>query len=84
LSGKCDGQTGLLREVLKFFFHFCESGVGMGGIKVGDEKAAGVGCDGLVQAKFRSSMAPTDPFFMLGGGVLAIADQEIGFSGKFV
>ena len=29
-------------------------------------------------------MAPTDPFFMLGGGVLAIADQEIGFSGKFV
>jgi hypothetical protein len=29
-------------------------------------------------------VAPTDPFFMLGGGVLAIADQEIGFSGKFV
>ena len=56
----------------------------MGGVKVGDEKAAGVGCDGLVQAKFRSSMAPTDPFFMLSGGVLAITDQEIGFSGKFV
>ena len=56
----------------------------MGGIKVGDDKAAGVGCDGLVQAKFRSSMTPTDPFFMLNSGVLAITDQEIGFLCEFV
>ena len=56
----------------------------MGGIKVCDEKAAGVSLDGLVQAKFRSAMAPTDPFFMLSGGVLAITDQEIGFLCKFV
>jgi len=84
LSGKCDGETGLLGEALKFFLHFCESGVGVGGIKVCDEKEAGVSLDGLVQAKFRSAMAPTDPFFMLSGGVLAITDQEIGFLCKFV
>jgi len=48
LSGKCDWETGLLSEVLKIFFHFCEGGVGVGGVKVGDKKAAGPGGDGFM------------------------------------
>jgi hypothetical protein len=48
LPGKSDWQTGLLSEVLKIFFHFCEGGVGAGGVKVGDKKAAGAGGDGFM------------------------------------
>lgn len=54
----------------------------MGGVEVGDEETAGSGGDGFAQAKFGSSMAPTDSFLMLISRILTITNQKICLLGK--
>ncbi len=49
---------------------------------MGDEETAGSGGDGFAQAKFGSSMAPTDSFLMLISRILTITNQKICLLGK--
>ena len=69
--------------LLKPFFELGESGIGVGGVVVSNQEAAGTGGDGLLQAQFGGAVAPADSLGMLGGGVLPVADEEIGFVGEF-
>ena len=69
--------------LLKLFFELGESGIGVGGVVVSNQQAAGTGGDGLLQAQFGGAVAPADTLGMLGGGVLPVADEEIGFVGEF-
>ena len=72
-----------MRRLLKLFFELGEIGIGVGGVVVSNQQAAGTGGDGLLQAQFGGAVAPADTLGMLGGGVLPVADEEIGFVGEF-
>jgi hypothetical protein len=47
LAGKTNGDTGAVGGFLKLLFEGGQGGVGVGGIKVGDEEATGAGGDGF-------------------------------------
>ena len=41
-----------MRRLLKLFFELGEIGIGVGGVEVSNQEAAGTGGDGLLQAQF--------------------------------
>ena len=72
-EGDLDGSS--LSGLFKIFFHFGEKHIGVGGIKVGDEKAIGLGGDGFAEAELGGSVAPTAAIGIFHLGVLAVADE---------
>ena len=62
-------------DLFEVFLHFGEESIGVGGIKVGDEKAVGLGGDGFAEAELGSAVAPTAAVGIFFFGVLAVADE---------
>ena len=72
-EGDLDGRG--LGDLFEVFLHFGEESIGVGGIKVGDEKAMGLGGDGFAEAELGGSVAPTAAIGIFHLGVLAVADE---------
>ena len=72
-EGHLDGSG--LSGLFKVFFHFGEESVGVGGIKVGDEKAMGLGRDGFAEAELGGAVTPTAAVGIFFFGVLSVADK---------
>ena len=72
-EGHLDGRG--LGGLFKVFFHFGEESIGVGGIKVGDEKAMGLGRDGFAEAELGGTVAPTAAVGIFFFGVLSVADE---------
>ena len=64
-----------LGDLFEVFLHFGEERIGVGGIKVGDEKAAGLGGDGFAEAELGGAVAPTAAVGIFFFGVLSVADE---------
>lgn len=72
-EGDLDGSS--LSGFFKVFFHFGEESIGVGGVKVGDEKAVGLGGDGFAEAELGGTMTPTAAVGIFFFGVLSVADE---------
>ena len=72
-EGHLDGRG--LGDFFEVFFHFGEESIGVGGIKMGDEKAMGLGRDGFAEAELGGTMAPSAAVGIFFFGVLAVADE---------
>ena len=72
-EGHLDGSG--LSGLFKVFFHLGEESVGVGGIKVGDEKAVSVGGDGFAEAELGGAVAPTAAVGIFFFAVLSVADE---------
>ena len=72
-EGHLDGRG--LGDFFEVFFHFGEESIGVGGIKVGDEKAMGLGRDGFAEAELGGTVAPTAAVGIFFFGILAVADE---------
>ena len=72
-EGDLDGST--LSGLFKIFLHFGEESIGVGGIKVGDEKAMGLGRDGFAEAELGGTVAPSAAVGIFFLGVLSVADE---------
>jgi len=75
LAGEGDLDGSSLSGLFKIFFHFGEKHIGVGRIKVGDEKAIGLGGDGFAEAKLGGTVAPTAAVGIFFFGVLAVANK---------
>ena len=75
LAGESDLDGSSLSGLLKIFLHLGEESIGVGGIKVGDEKAMGLGRDGFAEAELGGTMAPSAAVGIFFFGVLAVADE---------
>ena len=72
-EGDLDGRG--LGDLFKVFLHFGEERIGVGGIKVGDEKAVGLGRDGFAEAELRGAVTPTAAVGIFFFGVLPVANK---------
>jgi hypothetical protein len=72
-EGDLDGRG--LGDLFEVFLHFGEESIGVGGIKVGDEKAVGLGRDSFAEAELGGTVAPTAAIGIFLFGVLAVADE---------
>jgi predicted anti-sigma-YlaC factor YlaD len=72
-EGYLDGSS--LSGLFKILLHFVEESIGVGGIKVGDEKAMGLGRDGFAEAELGCAVAPTAAVGIFFLGVLSVADE---------
>ncbi len=72
-EGDLDGSS--LSGLFKILLHFGEESIGVGGIKVGDEKAMGLGRDGFAEAELRGAVAPTAAVGIFFFAVLSVADE---------
>jgi len=75
LASEGDLDGGGLGDLFEVFLHFGEESIGVGGIKVGDEKAMGLGRDGFAEAELGGAVAPTAAVGIFFFGVLAVADE---------
>lgn len=64
-----------LSGLFKIFLHLGEESIGVGGIKVGNEKAMGLGRDGFAEAELGGAVAPTAAVGIFFFGVLSVADK---------
>ena len=64
-----------LGDLFEVFLHFGEESIGVGGIKVGDEKAMGLARDGFAEAELGGAVAPTAAVGIFFFGVLSVADE---------
>lgn len=72
-EGHLDGSG--LSGLFKIFLHLGEESIGVGGIKVGDEKAMGLGRDGFAEAELGCAVTPTAAVGIFFFGVLSVADK---------
>ena len=72
-EGDLDGSS--LSGLFKILLHLCEKRIGVGGIKVGDEKAVGLGGNGFAEADLGGAVAPTAAVGIFFFGVLSVADK---------
>ena len=72
-EGDLDGSS--LSGLFEVLLHFCEESVGVGGIKMGDEKAVGLGRDGFAEAELRGAVAPAAAVGIFFFGVLPVANK---------
>ena len=72
-EGDLDGSS--LSGLFKILLHLGEKRIGVGGIKVGDEKAMGLGGDGFAKAELGGAVTPTAAVGVFFFGVLAVADE---------
>ena len=75
LAGEGDLDGSSLSGLFKILLHLCEKRIGVGGIKVGDEKTMGLGRDGFAEAELGSSVAPTAAVGIFFFAVLSVADE---------
>ena len=72
-EGHLDGRG--LGDLFEVLFHFGEERIGVGGIKMGDEKAMGLGRDGFAEAELGGAVAPTAAVGIFFFGVLSVANK---------
>ena len=72
-EGDLDGSS--LSGLFKILLHFGEESIGVGGIKVGDEKAMGLGRDGFAEAELGGAVTPTAAVGIFFFGVLPVANK---------
>ena len=72
-EGHLDGSS--LSGLFKILLHLGEKRIGVGGIKVGDKKAMGLGGDGFAEAELRGTVTPTAAVGIFFFGVLSVADE---------
>ena len=72
-EGSLDGSS--LSGLFKLFFHLGEKRIGVGGIKVGDEKTMGLGRDGFAEAELGGAVAPAAAVGIFFFGILSVADE---------
>ena len=72
-EGHLDGSG--LSGLFKVFLHSVEESIGVGGIKVGNEKAMGLGRDGFAEAELGGAVAPSAAVGIFFFGVLSVADK---------
>ena len=72
-EGHLDGRS--LGDLFEILLHFCEERIGVGRIKVGDEKAVGLGRDGFAEAELRGAVTPTAAVGIFFFGVLPVANK---------
>ncbi len=72
-EGDLDGSS--LSGLFKILLHLGEKRIGVGGIKVGDEKAMGLARDGFAEAELGGAVAPTAAVGIFFFGVLSVADE---------
>ena len=72
-EGGLDGSS--LSGLFKILLHFGEESIRVGGIKVGDEKAMGLGRDGFAEAELGGAVTPTAAVGIFFFGVLSVADK---------
>ena len=75
MAGESDLDGSSLSGLFKIFLHFGEESIGVGGIKVGDEKAMGLGRDGFAEAELGGTVTPTAAVGIFIFGVLSVADE---------
>ena len=75
LAGEGDLDRSSLSGLFKILLHLGEKRIGVGGIKVGDEKAMGLGRDGFAEAELGGTVAPTAAVGIFFFGVLSVADE---------
>ena len=75
MAGEGDLDGSGLSGLFKILLHFVEESIGVGGIKVGDEKAMGLGRDGFAEAELGGAVAPTAAVGIFFFGVLSVADE---------
>ena len=75
MAGEGDLDRSSLSGLFEVFFHFGEESIGVGGIKMGDEKAMGLGRDGFAEAELGGAVAPTAAVGIFFFGVLSVADE---------
>ena len=72
-EGHLDGRS--FGDLFKIFLHFGEESIGVGGIKMGDDKALGLGRDGFAEAELGGAVAPTAAIGIFFFGVLSVANK---------
>jgi len=72
-EGDLDGSS--LSGLFKILLHLLEKRIGVGGIKVGDEKAVGLGGNGFAEAELGGAVAPTATVGIFFFGVLSVANK---------
>ena len=72
-EGHLDGSS--LSGLFKILLHLLEKRIGVGGIKMGDEKAVGLGRDGFAEAELRGAVAPAAAVGIFFFGVLPVANK---------
>ena len=72
-EGDLDGSS--LSGLFKILLHLGEKRIGVGGIKVGDEKTMGLGGDGFAEAELGGTVAPTAAVGIFLFGILSVADE---------
>ncbi len=75
LAGEGHLDGGGLGDFFKIFLHFGEESIGVGRIKVGDEKTMGLGRDGFAETELGSTVAPTAAVGIFFFAVLSVADE---------
>ena len=75
MAGEGDLDRSTLSGLFEVLLHFCEESVGVGGIKVSDEKAMGLGGDGFAEAELRGTVTPTAAVGIFFFGVLSVANK---------
>ena len=75
MAGEGDLDGSGLSGLFKVFLHLGEESIGVGGIKVGDDKAMGLGGDGFAKAELGGTVAPTAAVGIFFFGVLSVADE---------
>ena len=75
MAGEGDLDRSSLSGLFKILLHLGEKRIGVGGIKVGDEKAVGLGGDGFAEAKLGGTVAPTAAVGIFFFGVLPVANK---------
>ena len=72
-EGGLDGSS--LSGLFKILLHFGEESIRVGGIKVGDEKAMGLGRDGFAEAELGGAVAPTATVGIFFFSILSVANK---------
>ena len=72
-EGDLDGSS--LSGLFEILLHLGEESVRVGGIKVGNEKAMGLGRDGFAEAELGGAVAPSAAVGIFFFGVLSVADK---------
>jgi len=75
LAGEGDLDGSSLSGLFKVLLHLGEKRIGVGGIKVGDEKAMGLGRDGFAEAELGGAVAPAAAVGIFFFGILSVADE---------
>ena len=75
LAGESDLDGSSLSGLFKILLHLGEDRIGVRGIKVGDEKAMGLGRDGFAEAELGGTVTPTAAVGIFIFGVLSVADE---------